>query len=75
MTVLILVIYAVYKFEVLTNLMDYSIHEALIESVYDIDDEFSLEDGFTLAAAITEYDGSSESIERPDMGHIEIYMK
>ena len=65
-----LIIYAVYKFEVLINLMDYTVNEALIENEFEIDEEFSVEDGFYLAAGITEYDGSSQSIERSDMGHL-----
>ena len=74
-SLLLLVIYASYKFQVLTNLHDYTVQEALLKNHFEVEQHISSANGFAIASAITKYDGSSEVFDRSDMGMIQFYLK
>ena len=59
----------------LIELNDYKIQEEKREKYYQYDVPLTQEQGFQVAAAITDYDGSSESIEDPEIGTIKMYIK
>ena len=74
-SLLLLVIYASYKFQVLTNLHDYTVQEALLKNHFEIEQHILRANGFAIASAIAKYDESSEMVERSDMGMIQFYLK
>ena len=45
------------------------------EGFYSQDDAFSRGQGFMIAAAVTSYDGSEESIEDEEIGTLKFYIK
>ena len=45
------------------------------ENYYSHTDTWGASDGFTLAACVTAYDGSSEVIEDPSVGQLKFYRK
>ena len=45
------------------------------ENYYSHTDTWGASDGFTLAACVTAYDGSSEVIEDPSVGQLKFYKK
>ena len=46
------------------------IMSALVEGAFDYSDKFTYNDGFFVAAALTEYDSNTESIEEPRYGEL-----
>ena len=59
----------------LTQLTNYKIQEEKLEKYFQHDEPFTQAQGFQVAAAITSYDGSSESIEDEEIGTIKMYIK
>ena len=57
------------------ELGDYTLEKAYEENYFPSDEEFSQKDGFYIAAALTTYDGSPESIEDPTIGTLKMYIK
>ena len=75
-TLIILIGYALYKIQELTVNLDYSIQIHEKKLFYDPADELTFEnDGFMIAAAITDYDGSAEDITDPEIGEVKFYRK
>lgn len=74
-TFLIMGFYSVYKIMTLFAITDYRIMKATSENYFDVLPGFSERDGFSIAAAVTAYDGSPEPIEDPEIGTLKIYLK
>ena len=75
LTMTILLAYMIYKAQILFELDDYSLEKAYEENFFPSDEAFSQKDGFYIAAALTNYDGSSEVIEDPTIGTLKMYIK
>lgn len=67
--------YSVYKMMTLFALADYRIMQATSDNYFDVLPGFSGDDGFSIAAGITAYDGSPDPIEDPEIGTLKIYLK
>ena len=55
--------FATYRFEVLTSLSQYRTVHEIFEYYFDENDKIGRKDNFAIAAAVTSFDGTSESIE------------
>ena len=75
LTILSVLIYAVFKFNSLVNRNDYKVQVYSQENFFEAKDEFTYETGFTLAAGITSYDGNPDDITDPSIGEVKFYMK
>ena len=75
MSFLVLLTYGSYKMIKLSNLEDYKVGMYILEDHYASTATFGSADGFTIAAAITSYDGSNEDITDPEIGEIKFYLK
>ena len=70
--VVISLVFTLVKIEILWNKQDVDIMSALDENIIDYSDEFSGDNGFFVAAAITEYDSNPESVEEVRYGELVI---
>ena len=75
LTVFLLIIYSVYKLNTMIGIKDYKIQMQNFENYYSHTDEWGSDNGFTLAACLTAYDGSREVIEDPSIGQLKFYRK
>ena len=75
LTLILMVSYSTYKLIDLIELNDYKIQEVKREKYFHNKVPLSQEQGFQVAAAITSYDESSESIEDVEIGTIKFYIK
>ena len=75
LTFIIVIAYAGYKFTDLLGYNDYSVMKFELENFYDMRDAFGSENGFLLAAGVTDYSSNEESIEDPEIGTIKLIKK
>ena len=75
LTLILVISYSTYKLIDLTQLNNYKIQEEKLEKYFQHNEPFTQAQGFQVAAAITSYDGSSESIEDEEIGTIKMYIK
>jgi len=75
MTGIFMLSFCLTKLQTLLQRSDVDIMEANHENNIDEDDPFSYQDGFFVAAALTEFNNDPEPVERPEYGelHIEHY--
>ena len=73
--VVVMLIYAGYKLATLIQRSEYNIIQQLYEFKFNKNDKFGEDDGFAIAGAITDFDGSPDSIEDPTIGTTEFYVK
>ena len=72
---IIVFIFALYKFNVLVERTEYDVIVESFEYNFDRDNQFGLDDGFVIAAAITAYDSNEQPIEDERIGTVEFYLK
>ena len=70
-----MITYGGYKAIELLEYADYSLQIASEEGYFLANDAFSPVNGFMIAAAVTSYDGSTESIEDEEIGTLKFYQK
>ena len=74
--IVVMLVYAGYKLSTLVERSEYSLIQELYEFQYDDTFKFGQDDGFAIAASITDFDSSrTEAIEDPTVGTIQFYMK
>ena len=54
---------------------EYVINEAYREHFFETSVTFSQDDGFQVAAAVTNFDGDQRAIEDPEIGEVKFYLK
>ena len=76
-TLIIVLSYATYKFNDLLNQSDYQLRSENQEHYFAVNEPFSVENGFQVAAGIIQVDGypSNPSIEDPEIGMLKMYIK
>mmetsp|Transcript_4251 Transcript_4251/g.5291 ORF Transcript_4251/g.5291 Transcript_4251/m.5291 type:complete len:118 (+) Transcript_4251:34-387(+) len=67
-TVLAIFSYAAFKLHRLMRLVDYQVNIVNEDHYYDSSFTFSQAEGFSVAAAVTAFDGEEEPIEEPSIG-------
>ncbi len=75
MTFIVLLTYGSYKMTRLVSTEDYKVGMYILEDHYAPTATFGGADGFNIAAAITNPDGSNEDITDPEVGEIKFYLK
>ena len=75
LTLLLLLFYAGYKLDKMVSFSDYKIQTRDFEDYFDSDEKWGHNDEFALAAGVSAYDGSSESIEDLSIGQVKFYRK
>ena len=75
MLFVITLFYASYKFEKLVNISDYKVMESQREDFYADVDVFNASHGFQVAATVTAFDGSPETVLDPSYGSLRFVMK
>ena len=70
-----MIAYIGYKGAVLWKIEDYDLQNASVENYFSSNEKFTTDDGFQIAAGLTEYDGSSKVIEDPTFGTLKMYHK
>ena len=73
--ILIILTYAGYKFNVLAQMHEYHVSKETYQYHFDKTDQFGVNDGFAIAAAITGFGISENLIEDERIGTIEFYLK
>ena len=68
-------IFAGYKFNVLVQKTEYDVIKESFEYHFDQTHKFGNDDGFAVAATITEFDSGDKSIENERIGTIKFYLK
>ena len=71
----IVLIFAIVKLNVLIERTEYDVIIESFEYNFDQNNQFGLDDGFAIAAAITAYDSNESSIEDDRIGTIQFYLK
>ena len=74
-TLVLVTMYAGYKFNDLMHYNDYKLMKVDQENYYDMRDHFGSSDGFLLAAGVTDYSSSQEPVEDPEIGTIKLIKK
>ena len=70
LTFFVVVTYAGYKLRDLFEYGQYKVQLRELTDLYDEKEQFGEKDGLMFAAGLTAYDGSSESVEDPQYGHL-----
>ena len=71
----IVFLFALYKLNVLIERSEYDVVVESFEYNFDQNNQFGLDDGFAIAAAITAYDSNENPIEDERIGTIQFYLK
>ena len=75
MTVVVMLVYGVYKMTNLVTYSDYAIQMHTKEHFFNDTDAFGSEQEFWLAGGVTAWDGSSLDITDPSIGQVKFYKK
>ena len=74
-SLLVIISYAVYHLIGLMSNGEYLVQLQDYENFYATSDAFGADDGFMVAAAVTNFDGSNVDITDPEIGEIKFYLK
>ena len=74
-TVVLLSAYAIYKLDIMMGLKDYRVQQSIHIGYFNGLDRFGQDDGFAIAAGITEWDSGEGATEDPAYGSVKFYIK